>query len=130
MANRCLASLPPCLIPLSPHGGRQRRIEPKRCEPRSRWPSSDRQGPRAAGDAGVEEVSLQHGIMLGRNADYPGWILRTLALMDSDGISGDQGVKFTEAIGHRAPSKVATSSPVSGSTLTTWPMSPLWTSLP
>jgi hypothetical protein len=50
-------------------------VDPKRCEPRSRWPSSDRQGPRAAGDAGVEEVSLQHGIMLGRNADYHGWIL-------------------------------------------------------
>jgi hypothetical protein len=42
------------------------------------------------------------------------WLLWT-----SDGISGDQGVKLTEAKGHRAPSKVATGSPASGSTSTT-----------
>ena len=43
--------------------------------------------PLAASDAGIKEVSLQHGIMLGQDRDDHGWILRTLALVDSGGIS-------------------------------------------
>jgi hypothetical protein len=45
--------------------------------------------PLAASNAGVEEVSLQHGIMLGQDRDDHGWILRTLALVDGGGIGGN-----------------------------------------
>src|ERR1700722_5916354 len=99
-------------------GGGTRRTEPKplvKLRPASRprnVTNRNRDGllladqdhePLAAGNAGVEEISLQHGIVLGQDRDHHGGILRPLALVDSDGISGDQGVKLTEAIGHRPP---------------------------
>jgi hypothetical protein len=44
--------------------------------------------PLAAGNASVEEVSLQHGIVLGQDRDHHGGILRALALVDGGGVAG------------------------------------------
>src|SRR5271165_4213768 len=57
----------------------------------------------ATGDAGIEEIPLQHWVVLRHDRDDHGGILRTLALVDGGGIGGDQRVEFAEAVGHRAP---------------------------
>src|SRR3984957_4385434 len=57
----------------------------------------------AARDARVEQVSLQHRVVLGQDGYDDGWILRALALVDSGGISRDQRVPLAKAVGHRAP---------------------------
>ena len=59
--------------------------------------------PLAAGDAGVEEVSLQHGVVLGQDGDHHRGILGALALVDGGGIGGNQHVKLAEAVDHRPP---------------------------
>src|SRR5208282_5412270 len=57
----------------------------------------------ATGNAGVEEIPLQHRVVLGHDRDDHGGILRALALVDGGGVGGDQRVEFAEAVGHRAP---------------------------
>src|SRR5271166_6585479 len=46
----------------------------------------------ATGNAGVEEIPLQHRVVLGHDRDDHGGILRALALVDGGGIGGDQRV--------------------------------------
>src|SRR5258708_5326031 len=53
-----------------------------------------------AGDTGVEQVPLQHRIMLSHDWNYHGRVFRALALVDGRRIGRDQCVKFTESIGH------------------------------
>ena len=73
--------------------------------------------PFAARHAGVQQVPLQHGVMLGQERDDDRRIFRTLALVDGGGIGGDQHVEFAESIGNwPAVSKLAVISPASGST--------------
>ena len=74
--------------------------------------------PLATRHAGVEEISLQHYVVLGKDRDDYGGILGALALVDGGGIGGNQRVKLAEAVIHRAPVEFATSSPASGSTST------------
>ena len=42
--------------------------------------------PLAARDAGIEEISLQHGVVLGQDRDDHGGIFGALALVDGGGI--------------------------------------------
>src|SRR5579871_5131721 len=62
------------------------------CEPQSRWPFlvDENDQALAAGDAGVEHISLQH------------CVFGALALVDCGGIGGNQLVKLTEAVGQGA----------------------------
>ena len=75
-------------------------VAPKRCEPRWRRPSSGRPArpALAAGDAGVEQVSLQHGVMLRHHRDHHGGVFRALALVDGRRVGRHQCVEFAEAI--------------------------------
>src|SRR3984885_6407273 len=59
--------------------------------------------PLAAGDARVEEISLQHWVVLSQDRDDHGGIFGALALVDGGGIGGNQRVKFAEAVVHRPP---------------------------
>src|SRR5271166_6110175 len=59
--------------------------------------------PLAAGEAWVEEISLQHWVVLGHNRDDHRGIFRALALVDGGGVGGNQRIKFAEAVGHRTP---------------------------
>jgi hypothetical protein len=59
-----------------------------------------------AGDAGVEKVSLQHGVVLRQDRDNHGGILRALALVDGGGVGRDQRVELAEPIGDGSPVKV------------------------
>src|SRR6266496_1051819 len=58
--------------------------------------------PLTAGNAGIEQVALQHGVVLRHDRDHNGWIFRALALMDGRGVGRHQGVEFAKAIGDRA----------------------------
>src|SRR4029077_12465599 len=97
-------------------GGRPRRTQPKPlvelgpASPTRNIANRDRDGllladkdpePFAAGNASVEEVSLQHGIVLGQDRDDHGGILRALALVDGGGVGGRQGVPLDAAGGAR-----------------------------
>src|SRR5258707_3915763 len=53
----------------------------------------------AAGDTGVEQVPLQHRIMLSHDWNYRGRVFRALALVNGRRIGRYQGVEFTESIG-------------------------------
>src|SRR5689334_797294 len=53
------------------------------------------------GDTRVEEVPLQHGVVLGHDRDHDGRVLRALALMDGHGIGRDQRVELAKAVGDR-----------------------------
>src|SRR6267154_542602 len=55
--------------------------------------------PLPAGDAGVEKVPLQHGVVLRHDRDDYGGVFRALGFMNRGGISGHQGIEFAEAIG-------------------------------
>ena len=55
----------------------------------------------AAGDTGVEEIPLQHGVVLGHDRDNHGRVLRALALMDGRGIGRYQRVELAKAVGDR-----------------------------
>ena len=92
--------------------------DPMRCELRLLSPSSGRRGPGAlaTGDAGVEEISLQHRVVQGEDRDDHGGIFGALALVDGGGVGWNQRVKFAKAVGRRRPSKLALSSPASVST--------------
>jgi hypothetical protein len=52
--------------------------------------------PLATRDAGVEEISLQHCILLREDRDDHDGIFRPLALVDGGGIGGNQRVKLAE----------------------------------
>jgi hypothetical protein len=41
--------------------------------------------PLTAGDAGIEQITLQHRVVLGHDRDHDGWVFRALALMDDAG---------------------------------------------
>jgi len=88
-------------------GGRPRRTESKPlvklrpASPARNVANRDRDGllladknhqPLAASDAGVEEVSLEHCVVLGEDRDDYGGILRALALVDGGGVGGNQRV--------------------------------------
>src|SRR4029453_441192 len=49
--------------------------------------------------AGVEQVPLQHRIVLGHDRDNDGWIFGALALVDRGGIGRNQHVKLTKSVG-------------------------------
>ena len=59
--------------------------------------------PLATRHAGIEEISLQHCVVLGKDRDDHGGIFGALALVDGSGIGGNQRVKLAEAVRHRAP---------------------------
>lgn len=42
--------------------------------------------PLAAGDAGVEQIALQHGVVLRHDRNHHGWVFRALALVDARGV--------------------------------------------
>src|SRR4029453_14515508 len=48
--------------------------------------------------AGVEQVPLQHRIVLGHDRDNDGWIFGALALVDRGGIGRNQHVEFTKSV--------------------------------
>src|SRR5204862_7367651 len=54
--------------------------------------------PLAACDAGVEEVPLQHGVVLREDWDDHGSVFRALALVDGRRIGRHQHVKFSKSI--------------------------------
>ena len=56
---------------------------PKRCEPRydGLFPADNDHEPLAAGNASVEEIWLQHGIVLGQDLNDHGGILRASWLL-------------------------------------------------
>ena len=54
--------------------------------------------PLAARHAGVEEVPLQHGVVLGHERDDHAWILGALALVDRRGVGGHQRVQLAEPV--------------------------------
>jgi IstB-like ATP binding protein len=47
-----------------------------------------------AGDAGIEQIALQHGVVLGHDRDDHRGVFRALALMDGRGIGRHQGVGY------------------------------------
>src|SRR5262245_39671562 len=49
--------------------------------------------------AGVEQVPLQHRIVLGHDGDNDGWIFGALALVDRGGIGRNQHVELTKSVG-------------------------------
>jgi hypothetical protein len=53
----------------------------------------------AACDAGVEQVPLQHGVVLGQHRDDDRGILGPLALVDGRGIGRHQRVEFPKSVG-------------------------------
>jgi hypothetical protein len=61
------------------------------------FPLSDQYDqPLAARDAGIEQVPLQHGVMLVEHRDDHGGIFRTLAFVDGRGVGGHQHVKLAQ----------------------------------
>src|SRR4030081_3035108 len=52
----------------------------------------------AARDAGVEEVPLQHGVVLGHHRDDDGGVLRALAFVNRRSIGRHQRIEFTKAV--------------------------------
>ncbi len=59
--------------------------------------------PLTAGNAGIEQITLQHRVMLRHDGDHHGWVFRALALMDGRRVGRYQGAKVAEAIGDRTP---------------------------
>src|SRR5262249_38098133 len=55
----------------------------------------------AAREAGVEQVSLQHGIVLRQHRNHDRRVFRALALVDRDGVGRHQRVELTEAVAHQ-----------------------------
>ena len=58
--------------------------------------------PLAARDAGIEQITLQHGVVLRHDRGHHRWVFRPLALVDGCSVGRHQGVEFAEAIGDRA----------------------------
>src|ERR1700720_4396273 len=55
-----------------------------------------------SGHAGVEQVPLQHRVVLGQNRDYDGRVFGALALVDRRGVGRPQRIEFAEAVGDSA----------------------------
>src|SRR5271157_6025429 len=62
--------------------------------------ADENQEPLAMRNPGVEQISLQHRVVLDENWDDYRGIFRALALMDRGGIGRNQRVEFAEAVGH------------------------------
>src|SRR6478736_4101309 len=52
----------------------------------------------AARDTHIEQVPLQHGVMLGEHRDDHGGIFRTLALVDGRSVGGHQHVELAKSV--------------------------------
>ena len=59
--------------------------------------------PFAARDAGIEQVPLQHGVVLRHHGDYDCGIFRPLGFVDRGCVSWNEGIEFAEAICDGAP---------------------------
>jgi hypothetical protein len=59
----------------------------------------------AAGDTSVEQIALQHWVVLRHDWDHDGRVLRALTFMDRRGVSRHQRVQFAKAIGNRTTIK-------------------------
>ena len=57
----------------------------------------------APGDAGVEQVPLQHRVVLGQNGNHDGGIFGALAFVNGRGVGRHQRVEFAKAINDSAP---------------------------
>src|ERR1700730_12948151 len=55
------------------------------------------------GDPGVEQITLQHGVVLGHDRDDHSRVFRALTLVYGRGVGRHQGVKLAEAIRDQAP---------------------------
>src|SRR5208282_1812363 len=62
--------------------------------------SDEHHQPLAARHAGVDQVPLQHRVMLGAERNHDGWVLRSLALVDRRRVGKNQLVEFGEAVDH------------------------------
>jgi hypothetical protein len=58
--------------------------------------------PLAAGDAGVEQITLRHGVVPRHDRNHYGGYSE-LTLVDARGVCRHQGVELAKAIGDRAP---------------------------
>jgi len=67
--------------------------------------------PLATGNAGVQQVSLQHGVVLGQDGDDDGGVLGALALVNGRGVGGNQGVELAESVGDGAAVETGVSTP-------------------
>src|ERR1700680_1254703 len=54
----------------------------------------------ASGNTGIEQVPLEHGVVLRHDRNDDRGVFRSLALMNGRGIGRPQHGEFTEAIGH------------------------------
>jgi hypothetical protein len=54
----------------------------------------------AAGDTRVQQIALQHGVVLGHDRDNDGWVFRALAFVDRRGVSRHERVQFAKAVGN------------------------------
>ena len=54
----------------------------------------------AAGEAGVDEIALQHGVVLGEQRNHHGGIFAALAFVDRAGIGRHQVIELTPAVDH------------------------------
>jgi hypothetical protein len=59
----------------------------------------------ASGDAGVDQIPLQHGVVLGHDGNEHRCVFRSLALVDGHRVSGNERVEFAEPVGHGAAVK-------------------------
>src|SRR6516225_6385424 len=60
--------------------------------------SNQHHEPLPSGDAGVEEIALQHGVMLREDWDNHGGIFRPLALVNGRRVGRHQHIEFTESV--------------------------------
>jgi hypothetical protein len=79
----------------------------------------------AARDAGIEQVPLQHGVMLGEHRDDHGGIFRTLAFVDGRSVSEHQRVELAKSVCDRPTIKAGYELTRIGSTSSMVPISPL-----
>src|SRR5215469_17383043 len=54
--------------------------------------------PLPSGDASVEEIALQHGVMLSQHWDYHGGIFRPLAFVNGRRVGRHQHIEFAESV--------------------------------
>jgi hypothetical protein len=59
--------------------------------------------PLAAGDAGVDQISLQHRVVLRHERDHYRGVFLPLALVNRCSVCRHQGIEFAEAVGDRTP---------------------------
>src|ERR1700730_6685969 len=56
----------------------------------------------ASSDAGIEQISLQHGVVLRHDWDHHGRIFRALAFVDGRGVGRNQRVEFAKPVSDAA----------------------------